>query len=210
MGSAAGTPLAGLQVNTPVPNAPVEVNVGPTVQLFAPEGSDVIGPGYAILKFVAVNGDVAMSDPTTRTPEPLAPGVAAIALLFVLMSPLSTSGMIVIETWAYKPGAIAKTTRMATSPANVDFKVISSPFEVVQEAKPKSHNQRARMLPAGSTLKISTALSKTGEFGEVSWGPRYISVRLPHHLLIHLIYRDPSSFPAKTLKTFRRFNKRAT
>jgi len=163
MGSAVGTPPAGAHVNTAV--ALVEGLVLPSVQLpvalaaidpFALvvagdvcAGAAVIGPGYAILSLVVVRGDVAMSEPTTSTPEPLVPGMAVSALLFVLMSPLSTSGMIVIWTWAKRLGAIAKSTRMVTSPANRDFNVISSPFEVVQELKLETTNQRAVVLPAG-------------------------------------------------------------
>jgi hypothetical protein len=55
--------------------------------------------------------------------------------------------MIVIVTWANKLGAIANSARMVTSPTHRDFKVISSPFEVVQEklkSKPTS-----LVLPAG-------------------------------------------------------------
>jgi len=62
---------------------------------------------------------------------------------------------------------------MVTSPTHRDFKVISSPFEVVQEklkSKPTS-----LVLPAGLKFKNLERFT-TGEFGGDVWGPRYFSV----------------------------------
>src|ERR1051326_260405 len=101
IGSAAGTPVVGKQVKAPKGLDSMERNP-PNVQLTAEPGtvagSDVMGPGEVSRKVVAVRGDVAMSVPTTRTPELLAPGLAVTALLFVFISPLLTSGMIVMTT----------------------------------------------------------------------------------------------------------------
>jgi len=114
----------------------VQLNGGPLTALneenpVLPAGIEVIGAGNVNCNVAVDKSEMARSEPMTMMPSFL-PLVLANASWFVLMSPALVSGMIEIWTWANKLGAIVKSARMVTSPTNRDFKVISSPFEVVQ------------------------------------------------------------------------------
>src|ERR1051326_8992350 len=142
----------------------VQLNGGPLIALREenpelPAGIEVIGAGNVNCSVAVDKSEMARSEPMTMMPSPL-PLTLANALGFVLMSPVLVSGMIEIWIWANKLGAIVKSARMVTSPTNRDFKVIYSPFEVVQQ-KLKCDKPTSSLLLAGFRIhKVLTALTK--------------------------------------------------